>query len=603
MKFKKFIIENYQAIEKTEVVLNDNLIPIIGINEYGKTTVLKAILSFDNRKDNYLIEGKPGDHLNPYNLHDLPKNQKKCCIKAEIIFETEDEINLICEELKIQHTDQLKAEMLKFLRSNKTILISRTISVNKKERIYSIENIDVPKERNEEIAEKIVNRTSPIIYLSDYHLTLSPEQITFPAGYFNENWKPGRSKYQSEWRALLEQIFYEATEGQYTLKDYIKSANKEKNDIKRRVEHLLNSEIINKWSELGQIISGNDNFNLELTIDYQQPIPPNNEYQFSFKVIDKSKIAAGSEFNIWERSKGFKWFFNFIFKIKYNSDYLDDQSRALFLLDEPGSFLHSSAQEKMLSQLVEYSQRNPIIFCTHSQYFLNPTKINISKVKVVSKENGKIYVKNFDETGVSKSVGALTPVFHALHLNTGVHIFEGSKIVFGTSKIVITEGITDFYFFDMLLKYTEHIKDKSIKFFPGASSGELKELISIAITSSDKYLVLLDSDNAGINAYNRYKKFFGEEQAKNFYCYEIGEKKEGVELEHFLSKKDVERLKEISECSSGQKNAIISLYHCKNEEKIKSFICNLDQQTIDNLAKVLSRINEMSLVESKGRYN
>ena len=55
MKYKKFIIENYKAITNTiEIDLEKNsLIPIIGINECGKTTILNAIFAFDSYNDSF----------------------------------------------------------------------------------------------------------------------------------------------------------------------------------------------------------------------------------------------------------------------------------------------------------------------------------------------------------------------------------------------------------------------------------------------------------------------------------------------------------------------------------------------------------------------
>jgi len=55
MKYKQFIIKNYKAIEN-EMVIDINkysLIPIIGINECGKTTILKAIFTFDHNNDEF----------------------------------------------------------------------------------------------------------------------------------------------------------------------------------------------------------------------------------------------------------------------------------------------------------------------------------------------------------------------------------------------------------------------------------------------------------------------------------------------------------------------------------------------------------------------
>jgi predicted ATP-dependent endonuclease of OLD family len=59
MQYRRFIIENYRAISgPLEVnVATSPLIPIIGINECGKTTILNAIFAFDYNNDG-LNEGR-----------------------------------------------------------------------------------------------------------------------------------------------------------------------------------------------------------------------------------------------------------------------------------------------------------------------------------------------------------------------------------------------------------------------------------------------------------------------------------------------------------------------------------------------------------------
>ena len=53
MEYLSFTIENYKAItNKVDINLKNKLIPIIGINECGKTTILQAIYAFDSNNDN-----------------------------------------------------------------------------------------------------------------------------------------------------------------------------------------------------------------------------------------------------------------------------------------------------------------------------------------------------------------------------------------------------------------------------------------------------------------------------------------------------------------------------------------------------------------------
>ena len=52
--YKSFKIKNYKAIEDQEIDLSkQNLFPIIGLNETGKSTVLEAITAFDSFNDHF----------------------------------------------------------------------------------------------------------------------------------------------------------------------------------------------------------------------------------------------------------------------------------------------------------------------------------------------------------------------------------------------------------------------------------------------------------------------------------------------------------------------------------------------------------------------
>lgn len=72
MKYTKFIIKNYKAIDELTVNLSRNVIPLIGVNESGKTSILQAILAFDKDKDN-LLDGVLKQKIN-IRLHSLHAN-------------------------------------------------------------------------------------------------------------------------------------------------------------------------------------------------------------------------------------------------------------------------------------------------------------------------------------------------------------------------------------------------------------------------------------------------------------------------------------------------------------------------------------------------
>ena len=59
MRFRKFLIKDYRAVDSAEVPVSQALSPLIGINESGKTSILHAILAFAKVSDRF----NAGQHL------------------------------------------------------------------------------------------------------------------------------------------------------------------------------------------------------------------------------------------------------------------------------------------------------------------------------------------------------------------------------------------------------------------------------------------------------------------------------------------------------------------------------------------------------------
>lgn len=572
MKFVRFIIDKYRAVGYTEVTIGNNLIPIIGINESGKTSILKAILAFDKNKDNY----NKGEHLNYKNRYIIGADS--CVIKAEIIIDKESDVAEIGRRMRLRVGDELDDTLKHYYKEAIPFIIARCIETKK----YFVEGIPISETQNERLANIIYDLLPYILYFDDFSDRV-PESITFPKNYIEPDYRIRKSK-EAEWQELLEEIFNRATNQDYTLKSFLQMEDgDDQYSLLSDVGDTLNSEIIEDWKRLKQKGStlADDEGDLELKINYISPTG-SGDFVFEFKVIDKSHGNRERRFNINERSKGFQWFFNFFVKLKFNAKYKIHPSGAIYLLDEPGSYLHSSAQEELLKNLKDISELNTIIYCTHSQYLLNPEIINIASVKIASKDNGTVTLKNFGSSGTSNFQGALSPVYDALHLKTGI---------VGTNykKVIITEGVTDYYLLSLIKKFTGHILDKDIQIIPGSGAGQLKELISFSIAWTEKYLVLLDSDKAGRDAYKKYTSYFGDIEQNNIWKYKIPTTDTDVLLENFFSDSDAEKLLRLTGASD-LKSGIISLFYL-DETSRKDFVLGLDINTLENMNELFDKIN------------
>jgi len=482
MKIKSFYIENYRAIEKITFNLNYSINPIIGINEAGKTSVLRAILAFDKSRDRI----NNGNHLEYKNNYTI--GSKECRISANINLEP-SEIDTFIKNLKL-NTDTQDFKILSKYNSKTDIILTRELSHTK--RVYYCKINGISESTLQRITRYIVNKLPYILYFDDFADRV-PESIELPLEY-RKTGKLGRYKGR-EWREIIQEIFKRAdTEGigenddEIHLMSYLNFKDVDtKDDILSDVQDTLNNEIIQEWKRIKK--SGksfaDDSDELELVL-------VNDKNSFKFKVKDKSHKGKKRTFDISERSKGFQWFFNYMIKLKFNPNYKGKLENSIFLLDEPGSYLHSSAQSELLKELQSVSKKNIIIYCTHSQYLLHPKIIKLGSIKIAEKKKSVITLQNYGNYKSKKNIGALSPVYQALHLNF-TQDFLG--------KIIITEGITDYYFFTILQNHTKLI-NKDIKIIPSSGAGQSSTLISLAIPFSDDFVVFLDNDTAGKKSKN-----------------------------------------------------------------------------------------------------
>ena len=571
MHYRKFYIDKYRAIEHAEVEVGNQLIPLIGINESGKTSILKAILCFDKNSDKY----GGGEHLEFKNNYQIGDHE--CAITAEVIIDSTSDIERITESLQLKADSPTLSSLIKIFKNKSPILIQRDIANPKSS--YVITNIKLPKRQNAQLAKSIYQLLPMILYFDDFADRV-PESLAFSCTEIKPFYRIKNTRI-IEWQRILEEVFIRATNGNNNLYSFISMEDSDDRDgLLNDINDKLNDEIVNDWKRLKSSIDGasNDSEDLALELRY---MPDEHGFIFEFKVTDRSRKNK-RVFNVVERSKGFQWFFNFLMKLKFNPKYQKEASGAIYLLDEPGSYLHATAQEKLLKELAEISNTNTILYCTHSHHLLDPDTINIGKTRIVKKDGGYIEVIPYGSAAVEKSQGALSPLFQALQMRTG--IFNRT-----VTRALITEGIIDYYWFSLLKKYLDGWSFSNLDIIPGAGANNLKELISWSIAWTDTYAVFLDSDRAGKSALKRYTSFFGEAEGNNFYTYCIPNNNATIKLESLISVIDKTRLARMTQ-SESTKHGIIQLFYAEETLK-RDFLENLDETTITNMSLVKSFLN------------
>ena len=203
------------------------------------------------------------------------------------------------------------------------------------------------------------------------------------------------------------------------IEKFEKLLDKEQRTKLSKVSKKLNRNLLLKWEELHKNSQIKEDFeNSEISLNYK-------DKYFTFSIADNRKIVIDEDgdkeretihFDIDQRSKGFQWFFSFFIKLYYNFQHTDEEYQSIILLDEPGVYLHSDFQKELLNILKKVSNNNKVIYCTHLENLVNPNIIPIKTIKIATRENENIELKNYFEfSNNSRNLGDMTPLINALN--------------------------------------------------------------------------------------------------------------------------------------------------------------------------------------------
>ncbi len=196
----------------------------------------------------------------------------------------------------------------------------------------------------------------------------------------------------------------------------------------------------------------------------------------------------GSRVELEQSSKGFQWFLSFY--IVFMTETLEGRDTVL-LLDEPGLHLHAAAQQGLLRVLARLSEKNLVIYSTHSPFMIDLDALDTISVLAETPRGTKISepTKTTDKT-------ALFPLQAALGyaLSRGLYTGEYSLLV---------ENITDLW---ILSTISQHFKEKHHGYIADdivitpSGGGQKSALFATMLAGQNMSVsVLLDSDVEGMS--------------------------------------------------------------------------------------------------------
>ncbi len=564
MKYIRFNILSYKALKDAKVKLDREPIPYIGLNESGKSSNMEAIARFDYRNDQ-IASARSWKFLNRY----MPL-ENEFAVEAEIEY-TDEEIAAFFFSL----SDAKKAEIEEKLLNETKITLTRHFIKDGANEIIIYSMFGLRDAEMQTICQKIIQSLPRIIYFDNFLENPFPDKVQFTQAIID-----GTSAPTSEPQINIINMF--AAANIQISRFFAETESTVRDTLLTDVNRQLSTRIITDWKRMHvgkqELDVGANNLSVELVLSRE------TELTFEIRILetfkDAEKVERTIPMNLSERSQGFRWFFNFSVKKCYSSL---DEGKFVYLIDEPGSYLHTSAQEVLLKAIVDLAKTNWVIFTTHSEFLLDPEIININNIKVVEKHERVIKIKPLAETRVSKKLGTLSPLYNALRMKAPIDTTINKNVI-------VTEGITDFYFWRMLID--------GVVFLPGFGADNNQYLISLAIGTAKNYVALFDGDDEGNKAISQYTKFFGSEQANYWLKYKTSTGNEVV-LETLFSPTDQQRLLTLTEVKD-LKKAITLLFFAKDKQK--EFWEGIDQETKNNISATLIAIKDTLNVKGEVQF-
>lgn len=359
MILKKITIHNYRSIEELAFDIDElddgtYTYGLIGVNEAGKSTILKAIALKDGLKD------EKGQTL-PLTID---FKDKALPIVIEYLYLlNETEIEECKEQLKISFPD---ADF-----SNINISeVNLVISFNYANPDQQVSNIDLKKleEENEE-KNKFEVELKPLI------IKKSHKTIFWTA----------EDRYLISQPINIEQFAVNPDEISIPLTNCFLLVGINKADIQAKITSIGSdpTEIEELQNDLGDIVT-----------DHINKVWPKHPIKITFIISSgllhfhvKDIGVKGRAKTTNQRSDGFRQFISFLLTISAQSE-KNLLSNSILLLDEPETHLHPQAQENLLQELVKITHNqsnNVVFFATHSNYMIDKEDLS-RNYKIIKRE-------------------------------------------------------------------------------------------------------------------------------------------------------------------------------------------------------------------------
>ncbi len=558
LSFVDFTIENYKSVKKRPVnipLFDGKLVVLLGLNETGKTTILKAIESFDYRNDPSKQEEVKRMFTGIRNKGETYSNESA---KITATIKIDGEIGYAPLWSKInQHspkkvaewgiTEENVAEFIREVNRKKDVRISRVIPFENGAPRPTFYDMDLQGitggSLNEEFVRLcacyIVSLCPYVIYFEDFQDTV-PEKVYVSSG---------SDAFRQDWVDIIEGLFYDTGKelSIQKLQDLHDPRNPRNTDAKT-VLQKINSNLNKKFTKQWKNLSGVKDIR-SAHLEYDHP----GQY-FQILIRDKDDTM----YSVTDRSRGAIWYVSFLMKTEFRRKKMRAEvGRLVYLIDEPASNLHPAAQQNMLKDFTKLAADACVIYTTHSRYLVSPD--NMRTTYIVSKTGGKL---SCDRIGSYwQKPGSQETYYQPIAdcLNIRPHYLDMQ-----CDKALIVEGPSDMAILTAMYKVAGG-DVPNFAIYPAGGAHSMDTLISLNLGWGAALKILLDSDQEGKSAKNNYVEKFDLKES-DFVQFPDGVK----EIENLFDPKEVAKL--WSKCYESEVDTLTKKQLCI----MFSHLCNDD---------------------------
>lgn len=610
MRYRSFTVRNFKGIAeaKIELAQGEQSIPVtlIGLNESGKTTLLEAIYSFNPDMSSKILFSS--DHsIVPDETARIPINRLSnftgvISVEAAIDLSKDDKdaVAVALEEKGWKLERSTLPDQITVARE----MEYQNSTLKRTEKIW-----DIPfqsskgrgkfRDSTREQALVAIEALEDLLPSIDYFPT---SVFNFPPRiYLNRTPTDGLNNF---YRRIFQDILDAQGEG-LNIKTHILDriapataiaafsemiatfyGSSERGKVQHVIDkasHTVSTTIVARWNSLFK----HSSINREIIVDYG--IEPGEGANAEPRVFVEFKIKDGSErYNISSRSLGFRWFFCFLLFTQFRTK-RRGSSGTLFLFDEPASNLHAAAQEELLVSFQSIaSQPNELIYSTHSHHLVNP--IWLEQAYIVVNESNDYEA---DVTGLQISqAGNVRPVPYRQFVNRHPDRTSYFQPVLDRLEVrpqsmelnqdcVLLEGKSDF----AVLSYFSKRLGHAVPLLPAFGATTMGALVALLRGWGRKFVVLLDGDSEGRDAFATYKKDYSLQGQEIALLPDV--LSGATEIEKLLSATDRVNLAALLGVTKLTKKNINNMFQ---EAAAAGAELPLEQQTLDKVEALLNEL-------------